>query len=222
MAKAGRVLSAALALALAGALTGGCTSSGPGSPAAGGTGSSTATGSAGSAAPTARGRSTPSSGTPAAPGRPAAAVVDARKAAPVVKAGKVGKVTYAKASAQRVRLFAPVAKASGGLTVDGSVTTVRVGGRDVGAVAVYRLKPGRGTSPMFQDQYVVQLVNAVSAAKGEPRFVRLGDRYVTFSSGSRAVAGWFDGDRVVLLYRQAATPDLAALAAAVDATPLRG
>jgi hypothetical protein len=35
-------------------------------------------------------------------------------------------------------------------------------------------------------------------------------------------AGWFEGNRVVLVYRQTKTPDLAALAFGVKSTPLNG
>jgi hypothetical protein len=147
---------------------------------------------------------------------------DPRADLPVVKAAKVGEISYAKASAERVKLFAPAAKASGGLTIDSSVTTVRVAGKDTGALAVYSLKPGQAKSPTFQDQYVVQLVNALTRSESEPRFVRVEGQVMALSTGSKAIAAWVSGDRVVLLYRQVGKTDLAALAAAVKAHPLKG
>jgi hypothetical protein len=45
---------------------------------------------------------------------------------------------------------------------------------------------------------------------------------MALSTGGAAVAGWFEGNRVVLVYRQAQTPDLADLAFGVKSTPLSG
>ena len=92
-------------------------------------------------------------------------------------------------------------------------------GDDVGGVASYAVKPGLSASPTFQDQYVVQLVNAVAGHGAPPRFVRADGHVMALSTGPAAVAGWFEGTHVVLLYRQAPSPDLAALALSVRNTP---
>ena len=141
---------------------------------------------------------------------------------PVITPGTVGQIAYGPASASDEARFAPVTKASGGLLVSSTVSTVTVGGRDVGAVASYGTRRGAAKSPIFQDQYVVQLLNAVAGSASPPRFVRAKDKVMAFSTGPTAVAGWFDGDRVVLVYRQGGTPDLAALAHGVRSMPLSG
>jgi hypothetical protein len=137
----------------------------------------------------------------------------------VIAPAKLAGVSYATASRSDVARFAPVTKASGGLLVSSSVKTLKVTGDDVGGVAVYRVKPGLAKSPMFQDQYVVQLINAVAGRTARPRFVRADGHVVALSTGPMAVAGWFDGNDLVLLYRQTAIPDLAALALGVRSTP---
>ena len=87
-------------------------------------------------------------------------------------------------------------------------------------MVVYSTKPGLAKSPMFQDQYVVQLINAVTGSSSAPRFVRAGGQVLALSAGpAGAVAGWFQGDKVLLLYRQGRTPDLTGLALAVRAAP---
>jgi hypothetical protein len=45
---------------------------------------------------------------------------------------------------------------------------------------------------------------------------------MALSTGSTAMAAWFEGDRVILVYRDSKTPDLAALAQSVRATPPSG
>jgi hypothetical protein len=103
--------------------------------------------------------------------------------------------------------------------VSSAVSGLSVGGRNVGAVAVYGTKPGMAKSEIFQDQYVTQLINAVTKEKTSPRFVQVHGQVFALSTGSVAVAGWFEGDQVVLVYRQRPTPELAALAVGVRATP---
>jgi hypothetical protein len=171
----------------------------------------------GSAAPA---RSASSSTSASTPSR--ATVKDTRADVPRVSPAKLADVSYAKASAGRMQLFNPVAKASGGLATQRSVTTVRVGGKDAGVVAVYTLKPGSSKSTTFQDQYVVQLLNSVSRSTAEPRFVKVGSQVMALSTGQRSVAGWVSSNQLVLVLRQGSQPDLAALAAAVQATPLKG
>jgi hypothetical protein len=139
---------------------------------------------------------------------------------PAVTAPSVGGVAYGPASAEDRARFAPVIKASGGLLASASVQTLSVGGRDVGGVAVYDAKPGLAKSPMFQDQYVVQLVNALTGSSSSPRFVRADGHVLALSTvPAGAVAGWFQGNKVVLLYRQGAAPDVTGLALAVRAAP---
>lgn len=140
---------------------------------------------------------------------------DPRSGLPTVAPTEVTGVSLAAASSSDLARFAPVTKASGGLLVSSSVKTLKVAGDDVGGVAVYRVKPGLAKSSMFQDQYVVQLINAVAGRTARPRFVRADGQVVALSSGPPAVAGWFEGNQVVLLYRQTSTPDLAALALGV-------
>lgn len=138
---------------------------------------------------------------------------------PVITPAKLGAIGYGPPSAKDRERFAPARKASGGLLVSSSVKTLMVSGRDVGGVAVYSTKPGVAKSSVFQDQYVVQLINAVTGSKSAPRFVKADGQVMALSTGGPAVAGWFEGDRVVLVYRQAKTPDLAALAFGVQSTP---
>ncbi|MDU0312991.1 hypothetical protein RKE38_04770 [Phycicoccus sp. M110.8] len=180
-------------------------------------GSGSGSGGHGSAAPA---RSATSSTSGSTPSR--ATVKDTRADIPRVSPAKLADVSYAKASAGRMQLFSPVAKASGGLATQRSVTTVRVGGKDAGVVAVYTLKPGSSKSTTFQDQYVVQLLNSVSRSTAEPRFVKVGSQVMALSTGQRSVAGWVSSNQLVLVLRQGSQPDLAALAAAVQATPLKG
>ena len=180
-------------------------------------GSGSGSGGHGSAAPA---RSATSSTSASTPSR--ATVKDTRADVPRVSPAKLADVSYAKASAGRMQLFSPVAKASGGLATQRSVTTVRVGGKDAGVVAVYTLKPGSSKSTTFQDQYVVQLLNSVSRSTAEPRFVKVGSQVMALSTGQRSVAGWVSSNQLVLVLRQGSQPDLAALAAAVQATPLKG
>jgi hypothetical protein len=138
---------------------------------------------------------------------------------PRINPATVAGVAYGPASATVAARFAPVQKASGGMLVSSSVRTLTVGGKDVGGVAVYGVKPGAAKSPIFQDQYVVQLVNSIAGATSPPRFVRAGGQVLALSTGPTAVAGWFQGDRVVLVHRQGAAPDLAGLALGVRAAP---
>jgi hypothetical protein len=145
--------------------------------------------------------------------------VDPRKVMPVITPGTVGQIAYGPASAKDRARFAPARKASGGLVTSSSVRTLTVSGRDVGGVAVYGTEKGLSKSPMFQDQYVVQLINAITGSKSAPRFVRADGEVMALSTGRTAVAGWFEGNHVVLVYRQGRTPDLAALAFGVRSTP---
>jgi len=145
---------------------------------------------------------------------------DPRKAMPVIKPGSVGEIGYGPASAEDRARFARAVKASGGLLVSKSVSTLTVSGRDVGGVAVYGTEKSLAKSPVFQDQYVVQLINAVTRSKSAPRFVKADGQVMALSTGGAAVAGWFEGNRVVLVYRQTKSPDLAGLAFGVKATPL--
>jgi len=203
------------ALVTGGGALAGCSSSGS----AGTSGSPAGAPSSSAGAPAQRG--TAGSGRPTSAPRPSSGG-DPRAAMPVITPKSVGTVAYAPASAQDKARFTPVRKASGGLITKGSVTSVTVSGRDVGAVAVYGTKQGLAKSPMFQDQYVVQLMNAVAGADASPRFVRSQGKVVALSTGAQAVAGWFDGDRVVLVFRAAKSPDLAALAHGVRSTPVTG
>jgi hypothetical protein len=141
---------------------------------------------------------------------------------PVISPATVSQISYAPGSATDTARFKAVHKASAGLLVSSSVKSLNVAGRDVGSVAVYGTKPGLAKSTMFQDQYVVQLINAVAGVKSSPAFVRAHGQVIALSTGKVAVAGWFDGSKVVLLYRAGTTPDLAALAVSVRATPAAG
>jgi hypothetical protein len=147
---------------------------------------------------------------------------DPRKAMPVITPGTVGQIGYGPPSAKDRARFARALKASGGLLVSKSVSTLTVSGRDVGGVAVYSTQKSLANSPVFQDQYVVQLITAVTGSKSAPRFVKAEGQVMALSTGGAAVAGWFEGNRVVLVYRQTTTPDLADLAFGVKWTPLSG
>ncbi len=147
---------------------------------------------------------------------------DARKALPVVNPAAITGLRYGTATAADRTRFAKASKATGGLAVSTAVSSLAVSGEPVGAVAVYRTKKGLAKSAAFQDQYVVQLINAVAGAKAAPRFVRADGQVLAISTGTVAVVGWFKGDLVTLVYRQSKTPDLAALALEVRATPPAG
>ncbi|HVN10639.1 MAG TPA: hypothetical protein VMT69_01005 [Kineosporiaceae bacterium] len=144
---------------------------------------------------------------------------DPRRSIPTISPRTLATVTYGSASSADRAGFAAVAKASGGLLTSSSVRTLQVSGEDVGAVASYAVKPGLAASPTFQDQYVVQLVTALVGHATPPRFVRAGGQVMALSPGPAAVAGWFEGDHVVLVYRRTTSPDLAALALSVHDTP---
>jgi hypothetical protein len=158
--------------------------------------------------------------TSAAPG--ARPTTDPRKAMPVITPGAVGQIGYGAASAMDRARFARALKASGGLLVSKAVSTLTVSGRDVGGVAVYSTRKSLAKNAVFQDQYVVQLINAVTRSKSAPRFVKADGQVMALSTGGTAVAGWFEGNRVVLVYRQTKSPDLADLAFGVKSTPLSG
>jgi hypothetical protein len=138
---------------------------------------------------------------------------------PVISPASLAGVSYGAASSTDRARFAAVSKASGGLLTSSSVRTLLVSGDDVGGVASFAVKPALAASPTFQDQYVVQLVNAVTGRASSPRFVRADGQVIALSSGGPAVAGWFEQNHVVLLYRQTPSPDLAALAVSVHKTP---
>lgn len=153
------------------------------------------------------------------PGREGVAVEgDVRKGLPTVSVSRSAAVGYAAAPSAVKQQFAPATNASGGLLTSSRVSTVKVGGRVVGAVAVYSTKPGLAKSPMFQDQYVVQLMQAMDKSKTPPRFVRLNGRVVALADRS-SLAGWFEGDRMVLVRRSGTSPDLAGLALGVIRQP---
>jgi hypothetical protein len=138
---------------------------------------------------------------------------------PSVSATAASGVSYAAVTKDGTTFFAPVMKASGGLLTSSTLKTVKIGGKDVATVAVYAVKSGLSKSSMFQDQYVAQLLQSVSKQKAAPRFVRINGRVVALTAGTPAVAGWFEGEHVVLVYRTGATPDLAALALSVLRQP---
>lgn len=220
-------LLAVLAAALA---VGGCTSSGAGqaAPAASGgspaasTGGATAGSGTGSPAGTARPSSTAGAPGPSstATRRPTTAL--ARPSIPSVRATAAGGIGYTAAPADVRTRFTRVSKASGGLLTSGSVRGLRVGGRDVGGVGVYSVEAGPAKSATFQRQYVVQLVDALAGSTAAPRFVQAGGQVLATSTAGAAVAGWFQGDKVVLVYRRAASPDLSALALGVRQAGLPG
>jgi len=141
---------------------------------------------------------------------------------PRISPSPVAGLAYGAASAADRARFAAALKVSGGLLVSKSVHTLAVGGSDVGGVAVYATKAGATKSTTFQDQYVVQLVNAVAGPKASPRFFRAGSQVMALSTHGVPVAGWFQGDRLTLVYRTGSAPDLAVLAVGVSATPPPG
>ena len=61
----------------------------------------------------------------------------------------VGQIGYGPASATDRAHFARALKASGGLVVSKSVSTLTVSGRDVGGVAVYSTRKSLAKSPVF-------------------------------------------------------------------------
>jgi hypothetical protein len=152
---------------------------------------------------------------PSAAARPA----DPRASLPTVTVAPVAALSYAAVPAKIEAPLAAVATRSAGILVSSSFSSVLSGGRPVGTVGTYVTKPGLARSTVFQDQYLVQLIDAVAGKRPEPRFVRLDGRVVALSSGAPAVAGWFEADRVLLLLRAGTSPELAALAQGVMRTP---
>jgi hypothetical protein len=146
---------------------------------------------------------------------------DPRQGLPVAKNAPVAAVGFGTASNSDRARFRAVDRASAGLVTSSSVRTLTVAGRDVGAVAVYDTKPGLGKSAIFQDQYLVQLMNSVTGTTWSPIFVRADGQVMAYSKGEPAVAGWFEKDRVTLVYRTAPTPDLVGLARAVRSTSVK-
>jgi hypothetical protein len=141
---------------------------------------------------------------------------------PLVKPAALGQVAYASPSATDSKHWAPALKTSGALVVSSSVKALTMDGEKVGTATVLRIKPGPARSETFQYQFVVQLINAVAGPSASPRFVRADGQVMALATGAKAVAGWFEGDQVILVYRQGKTPDLAALALAVRSSPRRG
>jgi hypothetical protein len=144
---------------------------------------------------------------------------DPRAALPVITPGRVGTIGYGAPSAKDKQRFAAVTKYSGGVITSSTVHSLTVGGHDVGAVAVYTTRRGLAKSTAFQDQYVVQLLNAVTASTSGARFVRTKDGVMALTSGEPAVAAWFKDDAVTFVYREGMTPNLAALAQGVRSAP---
>lgn len=144
---------------------------------------------------------------------------DLGRSIPVLNPAPVAAIGYGPASSQGLSRLEPAHMASAHLLVTYAVSTLRVGGRDVGAVGIYRTKPGMTTTTLFERQYVVQLINAVTGSRTSPRFVLVGGSVMALSTGPVPVAGWFRNGQVVLVYRNGTSPDLAALASGVQATP---
>lgn len=196
----------------------GCTDSGSstGSGATGAPAAASTQATAGSAAPSAK---APATGKASATS--ARIVRDPRAAMPVITPGRVGTIGYGAPSAKDKQRFAAVSKASAHVITSSAIHSLTVAGRDVGAVAVYTTKRGVAKSTTFQDQYVVQLLNAVTASKSAPRFVRTKDGVMALTTGAPAVAAWFKDDQLTLVYRDGNSPNLAALAQGVRSAPLK-
>ncbi|WP_406832171.1 hypothetical protein ABEG17_04920 [Pedococcus sp. KACC 23699] len=199
----------------------GCTGPGSPTPASTGGGSPSAASTPGASTPgsSRSGSSTPAQGRAGATASPVAprAVTDPRAAMPVISPNPVGQIGYGTASVGDRRHFVAVTGASAGMITSSAVRTVTVNGTDVGAVAVYRIKRGAAASTTFQDQYAVQLLGAV--ARSKPRFVRTRSGVMALSTGKASVAAWFKDDQLTLVYRDAGTPELAALAQGVRSAP---
>jgi len=146
---------------------------------------------------------------------PAPAATDPRATLTSVSADKVGKIEYSRATSKVRSRLAVISDAAKGVAVGTRLSTVSLQGRAVGGVASVAVPSKMAGNAMFQDQFVVQLLNAVSKGSEKPRFVRLSGRPVAVTQGKLRLAGWFEGSRAVVLAIDSAEPDVTSLAAAV-------
>ena len=145
------------------------------------------------------------------------APTDFRGGLPSTSVKPPAEVSYAAASSVVTKTFAPVKGAEGGLVTRTTLHVVRLAGKPSGGVGVYAVKPGLSKSTVFQDQYVSQLMKSITKETAPPKSQRINGQVVQLSHGKIAVAGWFEGDDVVLVWREADTPNLPDLAAGVHA-----
>ena len=146
--------------------------------------------------------------------------VDPREALPAASAKGVGEVAYSAASAAVRERLAGVAEAAEGVSVASGLNTLSIGGKKVGGIAAVVVPAEMAGSDTFQDQFVVQLLNGVTDGARAPRFVRVDGVPVATTDGKVRYVGWFDENTAYVVAREASSPDLVSLAAAVmDAPP---
>jgi len=138
---------------------------------------------------------------------------------PVVAASPLKGIRYLNAPAEAQRFFAPAVASSGSLVVSSTVHAVGVGTQQVAAVADYRMQAGLAHSPVFRDQFAVQLIGELAHDAAAAKLVRLNGRSVAVSTGKVPLAGWFEGDHVVVVHRVSGSLDLKALALGVIDQP---
>lgn len=147
---------------------------------------------------------------------------DPRATMPAAKPATVAAVAYTPASSKDKARLAKVDAASADLIDRSTLRAITVAGKQVGTVGVYTVKTRAGRSPMFQDQYLVQLLNAVGGPKTQLKFVKVEGTVTAISTGAVHLAGWFSGDQVTVVVPTAAQMDLVGLAAGMQASPVKG
>lgn len=161
---------------------------------------------------------------PNTPSASSAAVTASPSSRPDLKAlpsGEAVGIAYADAAEETVQRFAPVDTATGGLSKRSAVRSVSVDGDEVAAVATYVMSSGAPTGARFHDQYLNQLIGSVSDPAAPRTWATVDGRALGLIDGTVPVAGWFEGDRAVIVMGvdSSSAPDLADLAAAVLRAP---
>jgi hypothetical protein len=143
---------------------------------------------------------------------PAATGADA--GLPALSARPVKGVTTTDATESVGATFAPVTRSAGTVVTRTELSAVRADGRDIGGLAVYTVPAGSAASQTFRDQFVAQLLAPLSK-DGRRERVRIGNTPVALVRSDTPAAGWFDGDRVVVLSQRRSTPAVQDVVAAL-------
>lgn len=125
---------------------------------------------------------------------------------------------YSSASSADRRTFERVSKASGGLSTLSEVKVVRKASKAVGVVATYKVGAQVADSAIFREQYLVQLLAALTQSRGSAKYVVIDKTNIALVDAGGA-AGWFQGNEVVLVQRSGKSTALTQLAAGVLRAP---
>lgn len=148
-----------------------------------------------------------------APSRPN---IDARASMPSQAGGAVAGITYGAATPTATRRFAAATDAAEGVATSTSLKILVMDGRGVAGLGLYRVPKTNAASPIFQDQFVVQLMRTMDGVRST-KLVQIAGKPVNISNDGRT-AGWFLADRAIILVRVSG-PQLSDLVATVIKEP---